>query len=219
MFETIFGGISGLLGSVITSIVSYKTQKLKNEHDIAMADIELKKMDKEKEIMLAEAEANIRITEVETEAKIELADADVFKESIKAAQEKALSDKVHEMLLKGGRFSRIVAAFVAFLFGIVDFIKRMIRPSLTLYLVGLTTWITYIAWKIMETHNQQLTSKQATDIFDQVITIVIYLTVTCVTWWFGDRRMAKFLMRLNDGNIKDQSDLRKKTSSPSIPMM
>ena len=67
MFETIFGGISGLLGSVITSIVSYKTQKLKNEHDIAMADIELKKMDKEKEIMLAEAEANIRITEVETE--------------------------------------------------------------------------------------------------------------------------------------------------------
>ena len=40
-------------------------------------------------------------------------------------------------------------------------------------------------------------------IFDQVTSIIIYLTVSSVTWWFGDRRTAKFLMRLNDGNKKD----------------
>jgi hypothetical protein len=42
-------------------------------------------------------------------------------------------------------------------------------------------------------------------IFDQVTSIVIYLTVSCVTWWFGDRRVAKFLMRLRGGNLKSQT--------------
>ena len=155
--------------------------------------------------MLAEAEANMRITEVETEAQIELADADVYKASIESAQQAALSDVVHQKLMEGGTFSQAVATIVAFLFGMVDFIKRLIRPSLTAYLVGLTTWITWIAWDIMKLKGQELSTDQATEIFNTVTTIIIYLTVTVVTWWFGDRRMAKFLMRLNDGNIKNES--------------
>ena len=47
---------------------------------------------------------------------------------------------------------------------------------------------------------------QATALFSQVIDIILYLTVSCVTWWFGDRRVAKFLMRLNDGNYKPSSE-------------
>ena len=205
MWETIFGGVTGIVGSVVTSVMNFKTQKLKNKHEVEMAQIDLQRLDKEKEIMLAEAEANMRITEVETEAQIELADADVYKESMKAAQKDALSDVVHQKLMEGGKFSQVIATIVAFLFGVVDFIKRLIRPSLTAYLVGLTTWITWIAWDIMKLKGEDLSTTQATHIFDSVTTIIIYLTVTVVTWWFGDRRMAKFLMRLNDGNIKDRA--------------
>ena len=207
MWETLLGGFTGLLGSVVTSVMNYKTQKLKNEHDQAMADIDLKKMDKEKEIMLAEAEANMKITEVQTEAQIDIADAEVYKQSIIAAQKEALSEAVHKKLMEGGKFSKAIAAVLAFLFGLVDFIRKLIRPSLAIYLVGLTTWITYIAWQVMQTHNVKLNAEQAVSIFDQVTFIVIYLTVTCVTWWFGDRRMAKFLARLNDGNIKSDKPI------------
>ena len=37
-------------------------------------------------------------------------------------------------------------------------------------------------------------------IYNEVTSIVVYLTVSCVTWWFGDRRMAKFLMHMNNKN-------------------
>ena len=208
MWETIFGGISGLLGSALTSIMNYKVQKLKNEHDREMAKIEIQKMDKEKEIMIAEAEANIKITEVQTEAQMELADADIYLETIKSSQQEFLSDKIHAKLFEYGVFGKIIGVILAFLLGIVDFIKRLIRPGLTLYLVGLTTWITLIARDIIiQANGKDLTALQAKGIFENVTTIVIYLTVTCVTWWFGDRRMAKFLMRLNDGNIKNQAGL------------
>jgi hypothetical protein len=207
MLETIMGGITGLFGSVITSFMNYKTQKLKNEHERAMADIEIRKMDKEKEIMLAETEANMRITEVQTEAQIDIADADVYGKTIALAQKEALSETVHRKLMEGGKFSKAIGASLGFLFGIVDFIRRLIRPSLTIYLVGLTTWITYIAWQVMQAHNADLNANQAERIFNNVTVIVIYLTVSCVTWWFGDRRMAKFLSRLNDGNFKDKRDV------------
>jgi hypothetical protein len=56
---------------------------------------------------------------------------------------------------------------------------------------------------VLQKHGHLLTADQAGAIFDQVTSIVIYLTVNCVTWWFGDRRVAKFLMRLKDGNLKN----------------
>jgi len=95
-----------------------------------------------------------------------------------------------------------VAVLIAFLFGMVDFLKALMRPGLTMYLTGCTTWITYMAWEIMQKYGTEITSIQAVDLFDQVTSIIIYLTVSSVTWWFGDRRTAKFLMRLNDGNKK-----------------
>jgi len=104
---------------------------------------------------------------------------------------------------------RLLHQPIQFLLGFVDFIKRMIRPGLTIYLVGLTTWITIVARDVLVKANENdLTAIQAKEIFDSVTTIIIYLTVTCVTWWFGDRRMSKFLMRLNDGNIKDSKQIK-----------
>ncbi len=36
-WNLIFGGITGLIGSITTSITNYKIQKLKNEHEAIMA--------------------------------------------------------------------------------------------------------------------------------------------------------------------------------------
>ncbi|MGH1485481.1 MAG: hypothetical protein ACRBCI_04620 [Cellvibrionaceae bacterium] len=207
LVETILGGVTGFLGNIVTSVANYKVQKLKNEHEKAMAEVELARMDKEKEIMLAEAQANILITEVETEAQMDIADSQVFAETIKDSQRRVLDEKIHQKLLEGGAVSKAIGVILSFLFGMVDFLKRIIRPGLTIYLVGLTTWITFIAWNVMKEQQGDMTTQQAIGIFDDVTTIVIYLTVTCVTWWFGDRRMAKFLTRLNDGNIKNQASL------------
>ncbi len=202
VLETVLGALTGLVGNAVTSFVNYKTQKLKNEHDKAMGELELKKMEAEKNFMLAEAEANMKITQVETEAKIELADSKAYLESIKAAAKPLFTEKFIDRLWSGGKMGKIIGSVVAFLFGIIDFFKALMRPALTAYLAGVTTWITWMAWQIMQKNGQDLEAAKAAALFDDVTSIVIYLTVSCVTWWFGDRRTAKFLMRLNDGNIK-----------------
>ena len=48
----------------------------------------------------------------------------------------------------------------------------------------------------MQTSGANITALQATSIFNDVTSIVTYLTVSCVTWWFGDRRMAKSVMQM-----------------------
>ena len=206
LFETIFGGITGLATAAITAVANYKNQKLKNEMEKFKAGHELNRMDKEMEIIKAETTAQVTITKAEIEGAIELAEMDAYKEAQKAGGRKMFSTSFAEKLIAiEGKWRVItvpIGSLVLLLFGLVDFLKALMRPGLTMYLTGMTTYITIIAYDILQQTGSAITPEQAFAIFDQVITTVIYLTVTCVTFWFADRRMAKFLMRLNDGNLK-----------------
>lgn len=208
MWDVILGGITGLIGSVATAVTNYKIQKLKNEHDRARWDFEKEMVKAETEAMIEEAKMNIKITEAQTEAAVELADTEAYVRNIEKGNVDKFSDKyVNALFGVQGKLRYVaipVGILVSFLFGIVDFLKALMRPGLTMYLVGCSTWITIMAWDILEKAGiDQLTAAQATGIFNDVTTTIIYLTVSCVTWWFGDRRIAKFLMRLKDGNIKN----------------
>jgi hypothetical protein len=198
IWTTLLGGLTGLIGNVISAIMTYKTQKLKNEHDQAMLRLETA-------AMRAEAEANIRITQAQIEGAVEIADSQAYMASIHHGNKPMLDEKwVDKLLSVEGKWRVItipVACLVAILFGFVDWLRGFMRPALTLYLTILTTVITWMAWDVMQKHGiGALTAAQAVAVFDQVVTIVIYLTVSCVTWWFGDRRMAKFLSRLHMKN-------------------
>ena len=115
-------------------------------------------------------------------------------------------DKLFSVEGKFGRFFAIpVAVIIAMGFAFVDWLRGFMRPALTLYLTGVTTVLTWMAWKMMQEHGLAgMTTTQAIATYTQVTTMVIYLTVSCVTWWFGDRRMAKFLTTLN--NKKNNND-------------
>ncbi len=196
MIETILGVATGLIGNIVTSVSNYKTTKLKNEHEVDMMGLEMQKMEVEKDIMLAEAEANMKITEVETQASIELADSDIYKEVVKESNKKLLDNNVISKLFES-KWTMPFGVIISFLFGLVDFIRTAIRPALTFYLVGLTSWLTYTAYTIIIQNERIIPTLEAIGIFTRVTDIIIYLTVSCVTWWFGDRATAKFLMKLN----------------------
>ena len=103
-------------------------------------------------------------------------------------------------------FTVPIASLVAFLFGFTDFIRGMLRPSLTVYLCGVTTWVTLMAWEIMQKSGSEITATQAMEIFQDTTSIVVYLTVSCVTWWFGDRRMAKTIMEMKGADTRKMDD-------------
>lgn len=199
-FNLIFGGITGLIGSITTSITNYKIQKLKNEHEVIMVKENTK-------AMIAETEANIQITQVESEAAIELADAGAYLKSIELGNKNMFNQKwIDKLFMVQGwmKFISIpVGVLVAFLFGMIDFLKAFTRPGITWLFTGATLFLGYTAWTILNGAGMSaMDTTAALAILTHIMDIILYLTVSCVTWWFGDRRIAKFLTRLNDGNKK-----------------
>lgn len=198
------GGILGAVGAIATGIMNYKSQKLKYEHDREVMAHELN-------VIKAESDANVKIIETQTRGTIDLADANAYRDSQKYGNLNMLAsgmiEKLSEMKTGEGAtpwFARTILTIIVLLLSLVDFLKGLMRPGLTAYHVILTTYITATAWQIARTQNVIFGADDAVRIIFQVVNTVLFLTVTCVTWWFGDRRMAKFLMRLNDGNIKSQ---------------
>jgi hypothetical protein len=205
-WDIILGGVTGLVGNIITAWSNFKTQKLKNEHDEAMYSFKIQELG-------AKTDAAIKITEAKISGAVELADSEAYKASQTEGNKQSFSDSwIDKLFSVEGWLSYIatpVAVLLAMLLGSVDVHKGIMRPGLTLYLTAVTTWLTWTAYGILQQVGANMTSQQALDIYNQVTSIVIYLTVSCVTWWFGDRRIAKFLMRLDDGNIKGKQVVNK----------
>ncbi len=200
ILETILGGLTGLIGNVVGGWFKLKHAQVekemlfvRNSHEVAMIKAET-------EAMIMESKANIAITRAQVEGAVELADANVYLQGQKEGNKNLFSNKwIDKLMSVEGKWKFITlpaGVLVATLFGIVDFIKGLVRPSLTIYLVGLTTWVSIKAWEIMQMNGVIMNVVIAEKIFGDVTSIVIYLTVSCVTWWFGDRRMSKNIMEL-----------------------
>jgi len=212
IIETILGAATGLIGNVVSGIFNYKTQKiemekekLKNGHELAMVKAQT-------DAMIAETQANIQVTKAQIEGEIELADVNAYVQSQREGNKPYFGEKwVDNLLAVQGGWRAItvpVASLVAILFMFVDFLRGLMRPLLTAYLTGMATWITLHAWQIMNMTGVDVTTDQAVKIFEDTTSIIIYLTVSCITWWFGDRRMAKSIMQLKqNGNTKKNSKI------------
>jgi hypothetical protein len=182
--------VTGLFGSAMTAVATYSTQKLKNQHEQAMAKIE-------GDNLRLEAEKAIKITTVETEGKVEVADADVLKKSYEMAQKDLFSSEYMTGLMKS-RWTRWIGALLAFLFGLVDFLKALVRPGLTYYLVGASTWITILLYDMLQKYGMELTKDDVYSLFKQAVLMIFSMTLTIVSWWYADRRMAKYASKFLD---------------------
>lgn len=199
--DVILGGVTGLLGNAVTAFMNLKTMKEKNKHEETMVGLE-------SEAMKLEAEMNIAVKKAEVEGAVELADSDAYMESIKLGNEKSFSDQwISQLFAVEGwmkYLSMPAGIFIATMFGLLDFLKGFMRPGLTAYLTGMSTYITYLAWEIMQKHGiETMTSTDAVNIYNQTTSIIIYLTVSCVTWWFADRRTGKFVQDIYKNNQKN----------------
>lgn len=211
LLETILGGVTGLIGNVVSGIFKYKNTKLEMERDAMQNSHELARIDAETKAMIEEAKANIKITQAQVEGAIEIEDSKAFMEGQKQGNKVLLDNQwINALLSVDNKWAKIItvpiASLISILFGFADFLRGIIRPILTVYLCGVTTWVTWMAWQIMQAHGVALTAIQATTIFNDTTSIVTYLTVSCVTWWFGDRRMAKTIMETRGAKTSKMGD-------------
>lgn len=188
------GGLTGLLGNCFTAFINYKNQQISNKHDLDL-------MKAKQELLVAQTNANIKISDNNLKGDLERADSDAYVASQKTGDITLFaSDWVSNLLSYKGKmkyFTVPVGVFIATLFAFVDFLKALMRPGLTLYLTVLTSWLTFISWNIIKNAGLQgIDTTTALSIFTTIIDTIIYLTISCVTWWFGDRRMAKYLTKM-----------------------
>lgn len=177
----LLGGITGLLGSAINAYQNYALTKLKNEHEIKMAEQTRLTIVAESEASVKIADRNLKIEELKTDAQ--------SLESSYRMEEANLFDKSY--MADTPQWFKIALGLI---FGVIDAMRRAVRPSLTYYFVGVCTWVTWVSVALIQNHEQALIeSGKAYMIFDIVLNMLIYLTVSCVTWWFADRQMSKYL--------------------------
>ena len=199
--DIILGGLTGLIGNAFTTWFKYKNLQMDLTHKEKMVKLETT-------AMVQEAQMNIQLEKARIEGEVELADVSLYEASQKAGSEKLFHEKWIDMIMEAGKgkytgwIFKLMGSMIAAAFSLVDWLNGIMRPALTLYLVGASSYITLLAWKIMQTHGLDLTADQAIAIFNQVSSTMIYLSVSCVTWWFGDRTLTKFLQQQGTKKIR-----------------
>ncbi len=177
MFETILGsilggGATGLLGIIAQRWADYKNKQLdieltktkfEHERDMRRADAE---------IMAQEWAARTKVAEVEAAGKEAVADSQAFAASF-AMEPTRYSEGVKPTRGQGW-------VLVA-----LDAVRGAVRPVLTVYLCVLTTLVYVQARELLA--GEDLTPDNAIELVRLVINTILYLTTTCVLWWFGTR--------------------------------
>ncbi|MDH5573262.1 MAG: hypothetical protein OEY89_15985 [Gammaproteobacteria bacterium] len=168
------GGATGLLGLGISAFVKLKEISELNRHKESMAKID-------KETMEAEANLAIRKVEIEGDIQQNIETTKAISAALSASYD---HDKRAYATGKLGWFGR-------FMMVLVDFWRGIIRPGLTTYLVVLTSVMFYEMLDILNGLEAAFNADDAIGIVKQIVAMVLYLTSTCVTWWFGGRQMEK----------------------------
>lgn len=177
-----------ILGSFFTSIISGGATGLLGVALQRWADLQKYKLDiqmKEKIMAndLAMKEMDIKMMEMESAAKVKVAQVEeVGQEAMTANNAFAASFNEPQ------RYSSNVVPNNAqgWAFVLLDFIRGLVRPVLTVYLCLVTTLVYRHAVFFLDT-TTGMTAEQALGLVKLIVSTVLYLTTTCVLWYFGTR--------------------------------
>jgi hypothetical protein len=172
------GGATGLLGVAFQRFFDFlkvkqdiELAKLNNEHARDMRKIDAELLDKE-------WAARTQVATIEAESRQSAAADNAFSASF-AMEPKQYSAKVK------------VGPVAGFMLVLLDFLRGIIRPGLTVYLCAITTMVYLQARAVVEMSGATLDPAAAMSTYTMIINTILYLTTTCVLWWFGTRNRQK----------------------------
>lgn len=194
LIESIVGTLIGLLGTGLTTYSNYKTEELR-------ANNKLKELELQSKLLRAEAEASIQLAESAAQLNVMEQESAAFTES-QRTNKPILNEGYISSLLsqKGWRcvFTIPIGLILTLLLGLGDVLQHAMRSILTIYCLGITSWVTYQCYDVLNKVNS-LDVFQMSQGWQDAREVVFLLTVTMVSWWFGDRRVATHLMHMKKG--------------------
>ena len=165
------GGATGLIGIVLQRVADYKNKQL---------DMQMRAADRAHElaVMSAEWQGRLNVAKEQGEAARDVADSGTLAASYQGAFDRfATWDMKREPWY-----------FKMWLLGL-DIVRGLVRPGLTVYLCVLTTLVYVEARALLSA--EDLDAGQAMLLSTRIVETILYLTTTCVLWWFGTRNKGK----------------------------
>ena len=167
------GGATGLFGVAVQRYFDLKNKSIELEFEVKKFghEIDMRKIDAE--IMQKESEAKIQVAELNAQAAESVADAQAFAASFQEPKSFAQDHAV----TKNQGWAIIT----------LELIRGLVRPGLTVYLCVITTLIYFQAYNLLKSEGVQMDISSALKLTELVVGTILYLTTTCVLWWFGTR--------------------------------
>lgn len=181
------GGATGLLGILIQRWFDAKNKaqdlelvKLNLQNAIDLKKLDNERADKEwtarRDISAEDRGAREFEAAAEERSRAYEADAETFATSHEADRAKYLdagAQKKHK--------------WAVLMMASVDWLRGVIRPGLTIYLVAITHVMFNWARDMAEKQGASLNTAELKDIIMLIISTILYLATVSVVWWFGTR--------------------------------
>lgn len=176
------GGVTGLLGIVAQRAFDWmgerekrRTLEARQAHEVAMVKANA-------EVMAQEWAAREKMAITEAAGRQAVAEQEAFAASYRLEPERYADGKAPKGLIGSLGWLLMV---------LTDFARGIVRPGLTVYLCIITTLIYFQAADMIDEYGLRLGVAAANDLIRRIIETILYLTTTCVLWWFGTRNAGK----------------------------
>lgn len=180
----ISGGATGLLGVLLQRWFDLKNRdrdiqivQLNHQNALALAQME-------SERARARAEADMAIADREAEAKEE----EAASRSLVASYE---HDRAAYLDPQAQRRKGWAGTAVTLMMAVVDFLRGVLRPGLTIYLTGIVTMMFLTLIDMLKTRGHVFDNGELLTLLAQIVATLLYCFTTCVVWWFGTRPPKK----------------------------
>jgi hypothetical protein len=172
ILSVLTGGATGLLGVIAQRAFDAWNKKQELDKLKAQWDHDAVMKDKDAAIMAQEWAARSKIAATEADAAKDVAQSNAF----------AVSLQAQAMRYSEGKQT---GPFATGCLVLLDVVSGLVRPLLTVYLCMLTTYIWFQVRAVL--HAETISPADALEIWKLVINTILYLTTTCILWWFGTR--------------------------------
>lgn len=180
LLDLLGGGITSILSGGATGLIGVVAQRY-FDHKKAQLDLESQKLKQDHEVAMREADSKIVDREWAGRAQVASTEAE-------AAKDVAASQAFGQTLLREPeRYSNAAALTWGqqWILVLLDAVRGSVRPFLTVYLCALTTYIWYQVRQLLSI--EDLEPGDVLEVWKLVVSTILYLTTTVVLWWFGTR--------------------------------
>lgn len=185
------GGATGLLGVVMQRVFDWMHRgqdlelvRLNNAHALQLAQI-----DADKASRAAQAQENV--AQLDADARMSVAQSDAQAREEEAAARLLMASFQSDRAAYLDAASQGQSRMARWLMAAVDFVRGIIRPGLTAFLVWETTVLLAWAREMVARNGVSMSLDQSHQLVMQIVETVLYLATVSVVWWFGTRPPAR----------------------------